>query len=557
MANANLLFIFVTALAVSMLLIPLLMRWADRLRIVDQPGDRKVHATPVPRIGGIAFAVGVWTTLLLWSTKGEAVVAYLAASGIILAFGVWDDRFGLGYRVKFLGQLLAAAVAVGYGGVSLHVLPFTENVGLSPWLAMPLTILLLVGITNAVNLSDGLDGLAGGLCLLTFGGMAYLASLSGDQAILILTIAMLGGLLGFLRFNTYPATIFMGDAGSQFLGLTAGFSALLLTNASEGSYTPVLALLMIGLPLLDTLGVIIQRVLKGRSPFLPDRNHIHHKLLTAGFFHHEAVLIIYTLQAMMIGLALLLQWQSDHIVLAVYSLIALPVLSLFWWASRVKWRRSDRDQSFSVATMRRLIGFKNRWATEVPVQLLGLGVFLFLALGVFVPRRIPADFGVMAISLFGLLLLGALLFRRATLWLIRLGLYVGGAFMIYLGDQWTGGTAGATGAMGQTGLPIHEMLNLFFGLMAVLVVASIRFDRSRQFQVTPLDYLMVLLVVTVPNLPEIQVGGLHLGGLAAKIIVLFFAFELILSRMSERATQYGLVSLWVFLALGVRAWVNV
>ncbi|HXZ24663.1 MAG TPA: MraY family glycosyltransferase [Nitrospiria bacterium] len=551
MANANLLFIFVPALAVSMLLIPLLTRWAERLRIVDEPGERKVHAVPVPRIGGIAFAAGVWTTLLLWAEKSELVIAYLVASGIILAFGVWDDRFGLGYRVKFLGQVLAASAAVGYGHVTLHVLPFTEQVELSPWLAIPLTVLLLVGITNAVNLSDGLDGLAGGLCLLTFGAMAYLSYLSGNQTILILTIAMAGGLLGFLRFNTYPATIFMGDAGSQFLGFTAGFSALLLTNASEGSYTPVLALLMIGLPLLDTLGVIIQRMVKGRSPFLPDRNHLHHKLLTAGFFHHEAVLIIYTLQAVMVGLAYLLQWQSDLVVLAVYGLIALPVLSLFWWAGRVGWRRPDRERSFSVATLRRVIGLKNRWATELPVQLLGLGVFLFLALGVFVPQRIPADFGVMAISLFGLLVLGALLYRKATPWLIRLGLYVGGAFMVYLGDQST-----VAGATGPAGLPVHEMLNVFFGLMAVLVVVSIRFNRNRPFQITPLDYLMVLLVVTVPNLPEIQVGGLHLGGLAAKIVVLFFAYELILSRLSERTTQYGLVSLWVFLALGIRAWAN-
>ena len=553
MANENLLFIFVTALAVSMLLIPLLTRWAERLRIVDEPGDRKVHAAPVPRIGGIAFAVGVWVTLLLWAEKSETVLAYLAASGIILAFGMWDDRFGLSYRAKFLGQLLAAVVAVGYGGVTLHLLPFTEQVELSPWLATPLTVLILVGITNAINLSDGLDGLAGGLCLLTFGGMAYLSYLSGDQTILILMIAMLGGLLGFLRFNTYPATIFMGDAGSQFLGFTAGFSALLLTKSSEGSYTAVLALLMIGLPLLDTLGVIIQRVLKGRSPFLPDRNHIHHKLLTAGFFHHEAVLIIYTLQAVMVGLAYLLQWQSDLIVLAVYGFIALPVLSLFWWAGRVRWRRPDRDQSLSVATMHRVIGLKNRWAAEIPIQLLGAGVFLFLALGVFVPRRIPADFGVMAIGLFGLLLLGALLFRQATPWLIRLGLYIGGAFMVYLGDQ----TSVAAGAPGGADLPVHEILDFYFGLMAVLVVVSIRFNRTRPFQITPLDYLTVLLVVTVPNLPEFQVGDLHLGGLAAKIVVLFFAYELILSRLSERATQYGLVSLWVFLALGVRAWVNV
>jgi UDP-GlcNAc:undecaprenyl-phosphate GlcNAc-1-phosphate transferase len=573
MTDVNLLFIFVTALAVSMVLIPLLIRWASRFRIMDQPGDRKVHTAPMPRVGGIAFAVGVWATLLIWAPDGGMVVAYLAASGIILAFGIWDDWLGLGYGAKFLGQLLAAAVAVGYGGISLQTLPFMGETALSPWPAVPLTVILLVGVTNAVNLSDGLDGLAGGLCLLTFGGMAYLAYLSGDQTILILTIAMLGGILGFLRFNTYPASIFMGDAGSQFLGFTAGVSALGLTNAGEGSYTPMLALLMIGLPLLDTLGVILQRVAKGRSPFLPDNNHIHHKLLRAGFFHHEAVLVIYTLQAVMVASAYLLQWQSDGVVLAVYGAIALPVFALFWLAGRSRWRRSDRDHSASVSAMHRVIGFKSggfksggfknggfknglnhRWVTELPVRLLGMGVVLFLSLGVFVPRQVPIDFGVAAIGLFGLLLLGVLIFRKATPWLVRLGLYVGGAFMIYLADLSSGGS---TMAGGGAGLPVHAILNLFFGLMALLVVASIQLSRDQPFQITTLDYLMVLAVLTVPNLPEVQMGGFSLGAMAAKIIVLFFAYELILSRLSERMAQYGLVSLWVFLALGIRAWVNV
>jgi UDP-GlcNAc:undecaprenyl-phosphate GlcNAc-1-phosphate transferase len=218
--------------------------------------------------------------------------------------------------------------------------------------------------------------------------------------------------------------------------------------------------------------------------------------------------------------------------------------------------------------MHRVIRLKNRWATEMPVRLLGTGVFLFLSLGVFVPRQIPVDFGVVAISLFGLLLLGALVFRKATPWLVRLGLYVGGAFMIYLADLSNGanvanGATGSTGATGfvvagvAAGVSVHTILNLFFGLMAVLVVASIRLNRSQPFELTPLDYLMVLMVLTVPNLPEIQVGDFSLGALAAKIIVLFFAYELILSRLSERMTQYGLVSLWVFLALGIRAWANV
>jgi UDP-GlcNAc:undecaprenyl-phosphate GlcNAc-1-phosphate transferase len=542
----NLLFSFITSLTISMILIPPLMGWSDRFHILDSPGGRKIHAMPVPRVGGISFAIGVWVTLLIWAPKEEVIVAYLAASGIILFFGIWDDRIGLDYRIKFLGQLFAAAVAVGYGGVCLNTLPLMGGVELSPWWTVPLTIVILVGITNAINLSDGLDGLAGGLCLITFGGMAYLAYLSGDLTILMLAVSMLGGILGFLRFNTYPARIFMGDAGSQFLGFTAGLSALALTNASQGSYTPVLALLMIGLPILDTLSVMAQRIAQGHSPFLPDRNHIHYKLLEAGFFHHEAVLIIYTLQALMVGLAYFLQWQRDIVVLAVYGVIALSVFCVFWLAGpgRFRWHRPDREHSVSVAVMHRVM--KSRWLTEIPIQLLGIGVLLFLALGAFVPRRIPMDFGLVAIGLFGLLLAGVLFFRKVAPFLVRLGLYVGGTFMIYLADQPTM----------MTDWPVHTVLNLLFGLMAILVVMSIGLNRKQPFQTTPLDYLVVLAALAVPNLPEIRVGELSLGLLAAKIIVLFFAYELVLSRLSGRTTHYGLASLWVLLALGIRAWVT-
>ncbi len=149
------------------------------------------------------------------------------------------------------------------------------------WIGIPVTVFFLVAVSNAVNLTDGLDGLAGGLSFLTLCGIAYLAYLSNDSTVLLLTVPFLGGLLGFLRYNTYPARIFMGDGGSQLLGFIMGVLAILLTNSTRGPFSPVLALFLLGLPFLDTLGVAGQRLAEGRSPFIGDRKHVHHKLMTA------------------------------------------------------------------------------------------------------------------------------------------------------------------------------------------------------------------------------------------------------------------------------------
>jgi UDP-GlcNAc:undecaprenyl-phosphate GlcNAc-1-phosphate transferase len=226
--TSDLFFSFMTALLICIALIPPLRLLAGRLHIMDQPGERKVHQQPVPRVGGIAFGLGAFASILWWTPKDSTTLSVLLGGLIILGFGVWDDRVNLGYRVKLLGQVVASLAVILIGGIRFENVPFLLDAELPLWIGIPVTVLFLVAVSNAVNLSDGLDGLAGGLSFLTLSGIAYLAYISNDSTVLLLTIPFLGGVLGFLRYNTYPARIFLGDGGSQLLGFIMGLLAILL-----------------------------------------------------------------------------------------------------------------------------------------------------------------------------------------------------------------------------------------------------------------------------------------------------------------------------------------
>jgi len=220
--TSELFFSFMTSLLICMALIQPLRMLADRFHFMDQPGERKMHQYPVPRVGGIAFASGSCASILWWAPKDITTLSVLLGGLIILGFGVWDDRMNLGYRIKLLGQLLAALAVIIIGGIRFESIPFLIDAELPIWIGIPVTIFFLVAVSNAVNLTDGLDGLAGGLSFLTLCGIAYLAHISNESTVLMLAIPFMGGLLGFLRYNTYPARIFMGDGGSQLLGFVMG-----------------------------------------------------------------------------------------------------------------------------------------------------------------------------------------------------------------------------------------------------------------------------------------------------------------------------------------------
>jgi len=540
----ELFFSFMTSLLISMALIPLLRSMAERFRFMDQPGERKVHQYPIPRVGGIAIASGACASILWWAPKDITTLSVLLGGLIILGFGVWDDRLNLGYRIKLVGQLLAALAVIIIGGIRFESIPFLIDAELPIWIGIPVTIFFLVAVSNAVNLTDGLDGLAGGLSFLTLCGIAYLAHISNESNVLMLAIPFMGGLLGFLRYNTYPARIFMGDGGSQLLGFVMGVLAILLTDSTKGPFSPVLSLFLLGLPFLDTLGVSAQRLAEGRSPFIGDRKHIHHKLMTAGLCHYEAVTAIYAIQAGMVGLAYLLRWQSDTLILSLYLILAGAVLALFLAASHGL-LLNQAPQRVRVRSERWLVDTLSApWMSDLPIRFLAVVVPLFLMATLLFPGQVPPDVGYLSTVLFAIVLIGLLFIPRFAPYFVRGGLYMGSTFLFYVTDaSW----------MQKVPL-IGATYHILFVAIALMVLLSIRFGYQGRFQTTPLDYLIVCLAMIFPFLPELRVDIAAFGLFAAKMIVLFFSFELLLHAFSDRMNQLGLVSLCILFGLGIRMW---
>lgn len=428
--STALFFSFIGSLLICMALIPALTASAWKFQFVDVPRDRRMHAAPIAKVGGIAFAVGTIAAVLLWAPKDQMILMSLLGGAVILLFGIWDDWAELGPRIKFSGQILAAVIVIAFAGVRVRSIPFLDEQTFPVWVAALITLILIVGMTNAVNLADGLDGLAGGLSLISFAGIAYLAYQAGDQMLTLLMVAVLGSLLGFLRFNTYPARVFMGDAGSQFLGHYLAVAALILVDPARAPYSPLIVLFLWGIPLLDTLGVMGQRLLEGRSPFVGDRNHIHHKLLAMGLTHRQAVTGIYMAQGLSIGCAYLLRWQTDAVVLLAYLLFAGVVLSLFVFAPRAASIAigattppppAVAEKSFTVSL--------HGW----PLQALKWMVPLYLLVGVAIPREIPTDVGLIAAGLLAAVV-GTLLVAKGAPLAIRVGLYIGSTFIMYYSE---------------------------------------------------------------------------------------------------------------------------
>lgn len=296
-----------------------LLTWGCRRTgfFLDQPDARKVHGTPVPRCGGIAVFLGTVVPLLPLLADSRIIAGYAAGGTILALFGVVDDYRGLDFRLKFLGQISACVAMMHISGLSLtnlgEVLPGVQAT-LGP-LAPACTVFLLVAIINAINFSDGLDGLAGGISLLILTSTALLSFLSENNPVLVITLCSVGGIIGFLRLNVHPALIFMGDTGSQFLGYTIG-TCLIGLNQGDSIYSPLLPLFLLGTPLVDMTVVICIRLLKGVSIFRPDKSHLHHRLLGLGFSHAQCVLIIYGVNLCLLITGIGQRFARDYWILA-------------------------------------------------------------------------------------------------------------------------------------------------------------------------------------------------------------------------------------------------
>ena len=509
---------FVVALTITAALIPVLVHWAPTIGLTDAPGPRKVHSIPVPRVGGLAMAVGLLLPTLITVQLTPSIRGLLLGLVVLLIFGTWDDRVTLGYRTKFAGQVLAAGLCMIVGNVHIGALMIGSVIVLPQSVSIFITFIFLIGITNAVNLADGLDGLAGGLVLLCLCAIALFAAMSGSVTVAEMALIEAGAVLGFLRFNTHPARIFMGDSGSQMLGFSVGALALLATQGEASPLSAALPLLLLGIPIMDTLTVMLTRIRAGRSPFSADSNHLHHRLLALGFAHREAVLLIYLMQVALVLLAYFLRFESDSEVFIAFCVFAGVVLGLLRRATQVGWRLKYLGESGGIRC------YINGFTPAARIPTLALGVMttclvLYATTVLASSRHVGADLGLMCLGmLIVLLLLLSWKAQRSLQWFERTATYISVVLLVYL-DQ----------TMPNKPPLLTTLSWTCVGITGGAALVRFWLSPTRRFELTTLDLIVLFIALVLPNLPGSIALPADLPGGIAKAVILLYVVEMLMT----------------------------
>jgi UDP-GlcNAc:undecaprenyl-phosphate GlcNAc-1-phosphate transferase len=322
------------AAAISFVLTPIVRRFALAHGFVDIPKDsRRMHHKPIPTIGGLAIYAAFVLVVLVMSGLNRQLVGMLIGGTIVVLLGIVDDKYDLNAKLKFIVQILAAIVPVSQGCVIRYIsnpLPMADYPYLPlKFLAVPVTILWIVAITNAVNFIDGLDGLSVGVCSISCLSMAIIALSLGQASEAVILAALLGACLGFLPYNLNPAKIFMGDTGATFLGFTL---ACMSVSGLFKLYTVIsfaVPILVLGVPLFDISFACLRRIWNHVSPMHPDRSHIHHRLIDRGLSQRQSVAVLYV-AASLLGLCAVMISTSGpgKALMILLAVIAIGVISL-------------------------------------------------------------------------------------------------------------------------------------------------------------------------------------------------------------------------------------
>jgi UDP-GlcNAc:undecaprenyl-phosphate GlcNAc-1-phosphate transferase len=533
------------SMVITLSLIPVFTKLAVKAHAMDVPNERKVHPRPVPKSGGIAMAIGALVPVLFIGHDDPFVRAVVLGAVIMTLMGLIDDFRDLGYGMKFAGQIAAALVVVFYGGIKIKSLGslLPGDVLLPDWFAVPFTLLVIVGVSNAINLADGLDGLAGGICLLGFICIAYLAYGGEHRFIALLSVAMAGAIFAFLRYNTYPATLFMGDAGSQLMGFLAITLALALTQ-NNGPLSPVLPLVLLGFPVLDTLTVMLERIGEGKSPFVADKKHFHHKLMGLGLYHTEAVFVIYVIQILLVTAAFVFRFYSAWFLFMIYALFSVTVLGAFFYAGQRGWRLKRYDLLDVVIKGRLRVLKEKRILIRVSFKMVEIGLPALLLFSSFLPATMPRSVGLMALGFLGLAAVVQFAKREWAAAVYRLGMYLLVPFLIYLSERYTAEWMSPQATVAY---------NLAFMVIVLFVILTLKYtSRTKGFRTTPMDFLILAIVLIVPNLPDPQIQAYGMGLVAAKIVVIFFSYEVLMGELRGEFKKLGWVSMAVLGTVAAR-----
>ena len=355
---------FFTSLFITFFAIPSIIRIAEIKHLFDEPDDRKLHKTRVPTLGGLAIFAGMIFSLTFWSTQKEIVeLQYIISSIIVLFFiGMKDDLFNLVHYKKLIGQLIAAFILVHWAGIritsffgifGIHELDIISTYAF--------TIFTMVVITNAMNLIDGIDGLAGSvgvIASLIFGVWFFGAE---QSQYVVLSCALMGSLMAFLYYNRTPSRIFMGDTGSLMVGIVLSILAIKFIEMNRVlpiddfikiRGVPVFTIAVLIIPLFDTLRVFTIRTLQGKSPFNPDRNHLHHLLIDTGFSHLQATAILVSFNILMVCTAFAAQGIRSEITLT-FILVSCLLVSYVFANVRNKKRKLNVVRPISPSSIKK------------------------------------------------------------------------------------------------------------------------------------------------------------------------------------------------------------
>ncbi len=536
---------FSTAFLLAIALTPLTIRYAGGLGLVDMPGDeRKIHTQPIPRVGGIGIVLSALIATSYWITPEGGLWSELwglcLGSIIIVVFGFVDDRSDLNYKLKFLGQILAILPLL-FSGVFFETVPLLDLSPAPLWISLPLTFFFMLGVINAVNLTDGLDGLAAGTMVLSLALIVLFSALSGQHNTALVSISIIGGLLGFLRFNTHPARVFMGDTGSQFLGFIVAALAIKATQHDAIAISRILPLLLVGLPVMDTLMVISIRLYQGNPPFHADKNHTHHQLMALGFRHYEAVATIYLLQAALLAAAWVFRYENDNVLLGAYLLFCGVFLGAIWLGKITHWRL-HADQASVGYERRNQFMRRNDWlylhSSRVVEAMLG---FFFISVAFFVEVTEPVYTDIARVLvvvfsvLWGLQLLNLLPSRVVT----RMLVYSAGIVLLY------------TQLIDMTIHPVSNMLiDTYLAVTFVVLLLALLTTRREVFRFDTQDLLVVLFVLLVPLLPLGGFTDIALGRLALRFAVLLYCCEFLLGKQVQ---DYRLLNMAIVASMALLA----
>ncbi len=351
--------LFFTALFLSLWLTPVTVRVSRRIGAVDRPDDeRKVHFRVVSRLGGLAMVFALVASLLLFFPIDRRLAAFLLGASIVAAAGLLDDVYCIRPYLKFAFEIAAAGAFILVSGASLSSLGDFLGTGevTTGALAPIVTVFCMVGVMNALNLSDGLDGLAGGLSAVACVFLGFFAWLDGDVLAAAVLLGLFGALIGFLRYNSYPAALFMGDTGSLLLGYTLGATAVLMVQPDQTAFrlTPVTVGTVMALPIIDTLLVMLRRVRHRVNPFVPDKTHLHHRLLDIGLPHETVVPILYMSMGAFGVLAWVTRSWKEAPAFAAVLVLGGVIYGAVWLTQRLKTRRGTLPEKERIYRRSRL-----------------------------------------------------------------------------------------------------------------------------------------------------------------------------------------------------------